>query len=253
MKKLILPILFLAFTLTVEAQNAIPETPYNTTSGTLTITATTVTYGGEYAPKHYLAVWVVNSSGAFVKTLMAYYGGKYVSDLTYWNAATPTRNIVDAITGATLNTHATRTATWNGTNASGVLQVDGNYTVKLEMTEKATGKLTSYQFAKGATDETLIPVNIVGFSNISIKWVPTNTALNQIDTDNQYSVYPNPTKGTAFISGFDIQEIELLTISGKSIFTTKDQKIDLTRLPKGIYLAKLNTKTGTYMKKIEKQ
>ena len=253
MRKLFTSFLLLSFVMFLNAQNASNESATANTSGTLTVSTTTVTFNGDHAPKHYLAIWITNSTGTYVKTLMAYYGGSHVSDLTNWVASNSSKDKTDATTGATLSSHATRTATWNGTNVAKTVVADGNYIVKLEMTEnEGTGKLATYTFAKGTEPVTLTPANVSGFSNISIKWVPTNTALDAIEDAKQYSVYPNPVISTAYINGYDIEEIELIALNGKSIFVTQNQKIDLSGLPKGIYLAKITSKTGTYMKKIEK-
>jgi len=51
----------------------------------------------------------------------------------------------------------------------------------------------------------------------------------------------------------DIKEIELCTLSGKSIFKTPEQRISLRFLPKGIYLAKVKTGKGVIIKKIIKE
>jgi len=253
MRKLFTSFLLVSFVMFLNAQNASNESSTANTSGTLTVTTTTVTFNGDHAPKHYLAIWITNSTGTYVKTLMAYYGNSHVSDLTNWVASNTSKDKTDATTGATLSSHTTRTATWNGTNVSKTVVADGNYIVKLEMTEnESTGKFTSYTFTKGTAPVTLTPANVAGFSGISIKWVPTNTALNNITLAKQYNVYPNPTHSTVYVSGFDIEEIELVSLNGKSIFVTQNQKIDLSGLSKGIYLAKITTKAGTFIKKIEK-
>jgi len=221
------------------------------TSGTLTVSVTTTTYGGSYAPKNVVAIWVTNSSGTYVKTLAAYCAARK-SDLTTW-ANNSAKDVTDAITGATRSSQGLISSVkWDGTDKNKVLQADGNYILKMEMTEGGNNKLVSYTFAKGTTSVSLTPTSVTGFSGISINWVPTNTALNEIDFENQYSVYPNPTKSTAFVTGFDIKQVELITLSGKSIFVTDNQRLDLSNFPKGIYLLKITSDKGTYMKKIEK-
>lgn len=221
------------------------------TSGTLTVSVTTTTYNGGYAPKNYVAIWITNSSNTYVKTLMVYYGS-HVNDLATWVSNNSSKDKTDAITGATRTTHGLRTATWDGTNVSKVVQVDGTYNVKMDLAEDSNHKTASFSFEKGTNSVSLTPTSVTGFSGISINWVPTNTALDEIDFENQYSVYPNPTKSTAFVTGFDIKQVELITLSGKSIFVTDNQRLDLANLPKGIYLLKITSDKGTYMKKIEK-
>lgn len=248
MRKLFTTFLLLAFVFILNAQDSAPEA---NTSGTLTIKTTTVANGGGYQPSHILAIWVQDGSGVFVKTSMAYAATR-INELTSW-ASKSAKNKVDAITGPTLNSHATRTATWNGTNVSKTVVADGTYTIKMELADGGSSKVATYTIVKGTTttNGTLVTASSC-FTNVTIQWVPTNTALNDITLAKQYNVYPNPTLSTAYISGFDIEEIELVSFNGKSIFVTQNQKIDLSGYPKGIYLAKITTKAGTFMKKIEK-
>jgi hypothetical protein len=248
MSKLIYILIFvLALSTTVSSQESAPNT---TTSGTLSVTVTTTTYNGSYSPNNIVAIWIVNGSGTYVKTLAAYCATR-TNDLINWIAANSSKDKTDAITGATRNSHGQITATWNGTNKSGVLQADGNYTLKMEMTEGGNNKIISVPFAKGSTTDSQTPANVTGFSNISVNWIPTTTGINNPESE-KYSLYPNPTRSTVYVSGFDIQQTEVLTLSGKLVFSTNNKNIDLSTLPKGIYLLKLKTDTGTFFKKVEK-
>ncbi len=228
------------------------------TSGTLTVSATTSkTSTPTYSPKNIVAIWIVDSNGKFVKTLLAL-ADERKQYLVNWKTVTTVAgsayNKVDAVTGATQNSHATRTCSWNGKDKSSVLVADGTYTLKMELTDNDGVKqnLASFTFTKGTAEQTLTPATTSGFSNISIKWTPVNTAIDEVKLSDQYNIYPNPTHSTVYVNGFDIEEIELFTLNGKSILTTNNQELDLSSLPKGIYLAKLTTKAGTFMKKIEK-
>lgn len=248
MQKIFYTTLFLLVFFITVAQNPAPEA---TTSGTLTVTATTSAANGGYQPSNIVAIWVQNSSGTFVKTLMAYAATR-VNELTSW-VSNSAKNKVDAITGATLNSHGIRIATWNGTNASKVAVADGTYTIKMELADGGSSKVATYTIVKGTSTTNATPVTTSScFSNVTIQWVPSNTAVNNIELSNQYSVYPNPTRSTVYVNGFDIDEIELVSINGKSMLVTDNQRIDLSTLPKGIYFAKITTKAGICLKKIEK-
>ena len=48
------------------------ETTLTSTPGTLHVTTLTSAAGGNYAPRNIVAVWVEDSNGVFVKTLLAY-------------------------------------------------------------------------------------------------------------------------------------------------------------------------------------
>lgn len=231
--------------------NAQESAPEANTDGTLTVSAS-VAYNSPY----YYAVWIKNPAGTFLRTLTMYGNtSKYYADLTHWNTESAA-NKVNATTGATKSSSGSYNSTWNGKDQSNTNIVpDGTFTVSIELSSESYGTNSKYitkTFTKGAAAQTVTATNVSPISNISIKWVPNNTAIDEVKA-SQYKCYPNPTKSSVYITGFDIQSVELLTLNGKSIFTTNEQKLNLSGLPKGIYLAKLNTSDGTFIKKIEKQ
>jgi hypothetical protein len=252
MRKTKVIILLIAVAISMNAQSPLTGASQANTSGNLTAIVTTSPAGGEYYPDNVFAIWVQNSSNTFVKTLMAYANAR-VSYLNSW-VTNSAKNKVDAITGATLSSNGIRTATWNGTDVSKVVVADGTYTLKMEYCDGGSSKVASYTFTKGTTVSTAVLSGSLPscFSNVSIQWVPTNTALSELNFNNQYRVYPNPTKGAIFVDGFDIQNIELVSLKGQSLIFTDQPRLDLKSLPKGIYLLKLTTKEGVFMKKIEK-
>lgn len=167
----------------------------STTAGVMTISTLTSNAGGNYAPRNVVAIWVEDSNGVFVKSLLVY-AQNYKHFLTHW-ASKSSMNTTDAVTGATVNNHATRTCSWNGKNKNGVLVEDGKYRICFELTDKnATGNYHYFEIYKGTVAQTLTPANVSSFSNISIVWTPTNT---QQVTENRNSiqsiVFPNPNNG----------------------------------------------------------
>ena len=128
----------------------------------------TVAPGGGYAPKNVVAIWIETNAGVFVKSLLVYANARKV-DLTTWypNSA---GNVVNAVTGATQSSNTTRTCTWNGTDVSGAVVLDGTYKVCMNIADGKTAA-ASFPFTKGTTAVTLTPANVTGFSNISISWV----------------------------------------------------------------------------------
>ena len=223
------------------------------TSGTLTISTTTSqTSGAQYAPNNIVAIWIVNSSGTFVKSTLVYAATRQQYLLTW--VANSAQNKVDAITGATQSSHATRTSSWNGKNVSEVVVPDGTYSVKMELTDKnAQGNVGTFAFTKGPATQTLTPASVPSFANISIKWTPLATGLENIPFSSLFNVYPNPTNSAIFVNGVDIQKIEIFTVAGENVLTSNTQNIDLSPLPKGFYLAIIRANGGTAVKKIEKQ
>jgi len=253
MKKYFLLIFLFSSVMTVFAQNAVIEVSDVATSGQLTVTATTFTANGTYAPRNVVAMWIQDSSGKFVKTMLILANARK-AHLTNWVTATPVGNSIDAISGATQTSHGTRSCIWNGTDALKMPVADGTYTVKMEMTESNSGsRVGTFTFDKGPNAQTLTPTNIASFSNISITWTPAPTAVEKVQIDKLYTVYPNPTVSSVFISGPDIREIQIRTLSGKSVLKTNQLKVDLSALASGIYLAEITTDKGFVYKKIVKE
>lgn len=228
------------------------------TTGTLTVRVTTSSTGGDYAPRNVVAIWVEDNSGAFVKTLLAYANARR-THLNTWQAATNAAgseyNTTDAVTGATQSGHGTRTAQWNGTNYSGTVVPDGEYRLRMELTDKnETGNAASFTFTKGATAQALTPGNVPSFSSISINWAPMATALDpDVSESNTFVVYPNPSKGKFTVLGEGITELEVKDLSGKTVFTGSKPVVDLSSQPKGVYLITIRTAQETVVEKIMKE
>ena len=174
------------------------------TSGTLTFSVTTVNYQAQYSPKHILAIWIEDGSGNWVKTReFRSQNPVYKNYLTNFKSATNNSfNVVDATTGATLNSHITHTIDWDGTDVNETLVADGDYSVFVEFTSaNATGKLYSINFVKGPNAQTLSPSNQSYFQNISLIWTPDVTQVPYIDDQKTDIVsYPNPFKNSVTIS-----------------------------------------------------
>ena len=254
MKKVIIIILLLpGLIASVLAQNYSRNASAASTPGTLSVSVTTsATAGATYAPRNVVAIWIQDNSGLFVKTLLVYANAR-ISDLTNWNTSSA-GNKVDAITAATQTTHGVRSSSWNGTNVSGVVVADGTYTVKMELTDKnGTGNVGTFTFVKGPAAQTLTPAAVPSFSALTITWTPAvNTALGDVMMSNLYQVYPNPAATSIFVNGPDIQEIEIFNLAGTSVLKTTLHNLNLNTLPKGVYMIRINTETGTIMKKLIK-
>ncbi len=82
------------------------------------------------------------------------------------------------------------------------------------------------------------------------------TGLNDIPRDNQFMVYPNPSKGKFTISNSaDISSIEIYNYLGVKVLATRVKQqilneIDLSNAPKGIYSVKIYNGTETFDRKI---
>ncbi|MBE0638881.1 MAG: DUF2271 domain-containing protein [Bacteroidales bacterium] len=145
----------------------------NNTPGTVVFTATTLPAGGNYAPKHVLAIWV-EKDGVFVKTRKAMANQR--KQYLYKWAASSNYNVTDAITGATLPQHQTHTVQWNCTDLSGNVMPDGNYTVIIEFTDKhAQGPWYAVTFNKGTEPVSITPPNQQYIINMQLTYTPEIT------------------------------------------------------------------------------
>jgi len=174
------------------------------TAGVVTFTATTSPAGGNYAPKHVLAIWV-EKNGVFVKTRKAMANARK-QYLYMWKAAS-NYNVVDAITGPTLNSHQTHTVSWDCTDLSGNVVVDGDYTVILEFTDKhAQGPFIEVTFNKGTQPVTMNPANQTYIKNISLTYTPMSANFNanvtQVCTAQNVTFTDNSTGATSWAWNF---------------------------------------------------
>lgn len=218
------------------------------TSGSLAFSVTTSTTGQYFAPKHVVAIWIENSSGEFIKTLKV--RANYQINYLYQWKNSSSSNTVDAITGATLTSHQTHSLTWDCTDVSGELVPDGDYTVRVEFSEKnGQGPYTSYTFTKGNTEVSLSPSDLTNFKNVSIVYTPESTGITEKEKELPIRVFPNPAKEFIVISADEIienisifnQEGSLILIQNEKVLS-KECKINFdSNLPSGNYFYKIQT------------
>ena len=230
MKNLLLSLLLISSSFILSAQ----------TSGILTVSASTSDANGNYAPTNIVAIWVEDSQGNFVKTLMAYAQTRK-THLNKWQASTSAAgteyNTTDAITGATRSHHSTRACTWNATNYNGNIMPDGDYFIWMELTDKnATGNYSSFAFTKNDVEELQAPFNVPSFSDISIDWKPSGVSVESISNLVVLDIHPNPSNGIFKIESENIETVEVRSITGKLILKTSSNHIDISQQENGIYL-----------------
>jgi len=228
------------------------------TAGSLNVVATTSSAGGNFAPKNIMAIWIEDSTGNFVKTLLAY-ADKRIQYLNTWESSTNAKGIMynrtDAITGATQTNHGTRTCLWNGLDYGQNEVADGKYYVCMELTDKhETGNYSKFAFIKGESN-VVTPADVPSFSAVSIKWEKSGTTVAPlILAPKKATVFPNPTKGEITVSGKNITEIEVCSLSGTTILSYKaSSKIDISNLENGIYLLKIRSGENWQIEKILKE
>jgi hypothetical protein len=246
-------LIFLLLISTLTTIQLLAQTP-----GNLNVSVTTSSAGGNYAPRNVVAIWIEDASGNFVKTLLAR-ADKRITHLNTWETATSKKgslyNRVDAVTGATLSSHGTRTGAWNGTDYNKNLVADGIYYVCMELTDKnATGNFSKFSFTKGE-NSTVTPANVPSFSSLSIKWVASGTtAVQETALTSDIQIFPNPTKNVFHVRGDNISDIEILNLAGTLVFKNNSTtRIDMTNFKNGIYLVRINQGNKTVVIKLVKE
>ena len=165
-----------------------------------------------------------------------------------------------AYTATVTNTWITGQSVYWGRTNSVASVLDGSYKVNF-IIEEYTGQGNSLQkstysgtFVKGAAASNATISASLDFYNLSAAWVPaTNTAINNVEADNLYVLYPNPAVSSIYVSGLGIEGIDICTLSAKIIKHSNIQNIDISDLSKGNYLAIVYTKNGTVVKKFQKK
>ena len=77
-------------------------------------------------------------------------------------------------------------------------------------------------------------------------------AIYDFSKTNILNIYPNPTKGIIMLEAQGIENVELINIQGKSVYTSKSnvRNIDMEYFAKGIYFVKVITNDGITVRKI---
>jgi hypothetical protein len=75
-----------------------------------------------------------------------------------------------------------------------------------------------------------------------------------VNDDNDFNIFPNPTRGILRIETEDLVKIEILDLTGRLLKTyavhQRNQLIDLSDFGKGMYAARLTTTNGAKSQKI---
>lgn len=85
---------------------------------------------------------------------------------------------------------------------------------------------------------------------LSIKDSLENNIILHSSKDNKLSLYPNPTDGNIYLEIENIQDVEVINLQGRLIFKNKENEIDLSKEPKGIYIIRVTTDKGVAVEKV---
>jgi hypothetical protein len=127
----------------------------------------TLSQGGKYSPRNVGAIWIETSGGDFVKTLEVW-AERRAGELTRWRNETSS-NRVDAVSGATLRSHAVHRVTWDLSDVSGNPVGPGDYKIVIEATDRdSTGASHEVAFTLGADPQVITPADGSAFSSMSL-------------------------------------------------------------------------------------
>lgn len=144
------------------------------TPGALTLLFETAPPGGRFGDQHVHAVWVEKTDGTFVKTLDSW-GVKHAKQLKDWKSADKDWK-VHARTAATQSLYGTYITRWGANDASGKPLPDGDYVIRLELTNDNIDKnkfhRASIPFLKSARPCTVGALNQNGYKKIVCAWRP---------------------------------------------------------------------------------
>ena len=233
------------------------------TAGSLTFSCTTSAPSGSWGNKHVLAVWIENvqNPSVFIKTNSKY--GHEDDHLTSWIDKSG-KNLVDAVTGATLSAYGKQSVIWDGTDVSHNVVTDGDYKVFIEMgwgrDKVAQHAVTSFTFNKSGSAVHLTPAGNTNYSDVSIDWIPAVTLISSFDNPDAVNVYPNPTRGNInlnFTSKLASAKVDVENSSGTTVYRNNIEKgftglmnIDLSAYANGLYFIKLTAPDKQFVYKV---
>jgi len=145
------------------------------------------------------------------------------------------------------------------------LDVSSNNLMKLNIRNGSNTILTTFD-TSGNPNLKCIQVDDNTVASVPVSWVKDATTNYNTDcqaalsiediSDSDFSIYPNPVLDMITINpekGQNILDIGIYDFSGKQILKTKKTRIDLSRLPKGIYFIEINSDKGKLNKKLIKE
>lgn len=143
--------------------------------GTLTVTYTTQTQDGRYAPKNCSAAWIETLEGAYVATIELRAALRRPG-LVFWQDRACTQKLgPDVVSSATLKDHQKpHELSWTGVDFDGKPIPDGMYNLFIEVTEtdKQPGELYMFGFDK-AGEAYNREVGVDGYLvTLSLDWNP---------------------------------------------------------------------------------
>lgn len=112
-----------------------------------------------------------------------------------------------------------------------------------------------YRFLNWQDDNTENPRTVTVTSDITYTAYFESTAqgISNVD-ENKITVYPNPTNGRVIIDAEDVIRMDVYNVNGQLVRTTfKESVIDISTLPSGVYMLKVETTQSKYVCRVIKR
>jgi hypothetical protein len=231
---------------------------------TLTVSFASLQIPGTYSPNRDVVVYVVNNTGAFVRTVAVWGGDR--NDCGTWNT-TSSGSTVDAKTGATVRgtTSSNLVAGWNMKNASGQVVANGTYWLVIEGTatdNDANDPREKIKLVLDGTSKTLAAVDS-SLNNGSTYFTAVNVVINAASSTIVMLHGPHMCKFTigrmSFTFPADITVpilLSLYKLNGIKAAETRVENgngttaIDFNNMAPGLYLAKIDSRKASLTRQV---
>jgi hypothetical protein len=130
-----------------------------------------------------------------------------------------------------------------------LIDESGNTTTLQDVSFNSTGGWQTWQTSTGSPviwlDTGAYHMRVlITEPQFNLNWISFDMTVNEkeINKENEIKAFPNPTNDIINFSGFNQTEkikIEILDITGRLITTTKQEKIDISNFPDGLYIARI--------------
>ncbi len=87
--------------------------------------------------------------------------------------------------------------------------------------------------------------------------IVNQVGIDDVQTADGITLFPNPTSGTVTVSGNGLERVEVMDVVGRTMLVVECQRdsemVDLSELPQGAYVVRIATKNGTAVKRVVKK
>ena len=244
------------FTVNVNSNPVLSNTINNVTCFGLCNGATTITATGGSAP--YVYTLVQGTPICTSTTCNNLCAGAYTINVTDINGCTGTSNITISqptqLVATISNTNATCSSCTDG--AASVLASGGTPAYIYSWTPLALTTPNASSLAVGCYTATVVDAN--GCVASATTCISFGTGINENQSADIFSIYPNPTKGIITIttsSIFEKVDIEITNTLGQTVKTEtlkniQQTTVDMSNLSKGIYYIKVSSPEGAKLSKL---